>query len=200
MLKKSGVYDELLTSFTLFSSKRVERNLAFYKTYFILGRRANYAIVNPHAVVEALNRIFILFRGISAENRHFSKWVFSFQLKHAPVARWFGWTLGGGVYSRLSKNNGIISNNGLILGVKGSMVAYTFLTYIGVDIAFVLSSKNSGGRAELLTQRAILTIGFDGSEVWNYAYNLPGIRSTKSVILYARIFTMILSKLAQIQY
>lgn len=200
MINKKSIYSELLTSFTLFSSKKVEKNLAIYKTYFILGRRANYCIVNPYAVVETLNKIFILFRGISTENRHFSKWIFSFQLKHAPIARWFGWTLGSGVYSRLSKNNGIISNNGLILAVKGSMVAYTFLTYIGVDIAFVLSSKYSGGRAELLTQRAILTIGFDGSDVWNYAYNLPGIRSTKSVILYVRIFVMILSKLAQIQY
>lgn len=193
------VYSYVSRSFTLFSSKRLEKNLATYKTYFILGRRANYYIVNPHAVAEALNRIFILVRGISAEVKHFSKWVFSFQLKHAQVARWFGWTTGSGIYCRLSKNNGIISNSGLILGVKGSMVAYTFLAYIGVDVAFILSSQHSGGRAELLTQRALLTIGFDGSDVWNYAYNLPGIRSTRSVILYARIFTLILWKLEQIQ-
>jgi hypothetical protein len=45
------------------------------------------------------------------------------------------------------------------------MVAYTFLSYIGVDLAFILSSQKSGGRAELLTQRALLTIGFDGSDV-----------------------------------
>jgi hypothetical protein len=45
------------------------------------------------------------------------------------------------------------------------MVAYTFLSYIGVDVAFVLSSRASGGRAQLLTQRSLLTIGFDGFDV-----------------------------------
>lgn len=200
VILKKKIFNEVLRTFALFSSKKLEKNLAIYKTYFILGRRANYYIINPSAVVEALNRIFILIKGISSESRNFSKWVFSFQLKHAPVARWFGWTMGSSVYSRLSKNHGIISNNGIILAVKGSMVAYTFLTYIGVDVAFVLSSQNSGGRAELITQRAILTIGFDGTDVWNYAYNLPGVRSTRSVILYARIFVMILGKLERMTY
>jgi len=45
------------------------------------------------------------------------------------------------------------------------MVAYTFLTYIGIDLAFILSSKSSGGRAELLTQKSLLSIGFDGNDV-----------------------------------
>lgn len=73
--------------------------------------------------------------------------------------------MGANVYARLSKNNAVISNGGLVLGVKGSMVAYTFLSYIGVDLAFILSSQSSGGRAELLTQRALLTVGFDGTDV-----------------------------------
>ena len=77
-------------SFILFSSKRLEKNLSTYKTYFILGRRANYYIVNPHAVTDMLNRIFILVRGISSEIKNFSKWIFSFHLKHAQIARWFG--------------------------------------------------------------------------------------------------------------
>lgn len=200
LLLKKKIFNEIARTFTLLSSKKLEKNLSIYKTYFILGRRANYFIINPNAVVEALNRIFILIKGISSESKNFSKWVFSFQLKHAPVARWFGWTSGSSVYSRLSKNHGIISNNGIILAVRGSMVTYSFLTYIGVDMAFVLSSQNSGGRAELITQRAVLTVGFDGTDVWNYAYNLPGTRSTRSVILYARIFVMILAKLERLQY
>lgn len=201
MLKfEKDFINHIQNSFILFSSKRLEKNLSTYKTYYILGRRANYYIVNPHAVTEILNRIFILVRGIASETKNFSKWVFSFHIKHTQIARWFGWTIGASTYSRLSKNNGIISNNGIILGVRGSMVAYTFLSYIGVDLAFILSSQKSGGRAELLTQRALLTIGFDGSDVWNYAYNLPGVKSTRSVILYSRIFTIILWKLEQLQF
>jgi hypothetical protein len=45
------------------------------------------------------------------------------------------------------------------------MVVYTFLSYVGVDLAFVLSSKDGGGRAEMLTQKSLLAIGFDGTDV-----------------------------------
>lgn len=79
-----------MNSFNLFSSKKLEKNLSIYKTFYILGRRANYYLINPCAVVETLNRIFILIRAVSTENKNFSKWVFSFHLRHAPVCRWFG--------------------------------------------------------------------------------------------------------------
>jgi hypothetical protein len=74
MLKfEKDFINHIQNSFILFSSKRLEKNLSTYKTYYILGRRANYYIVNPHAVTEILNRIFILVRGIASETKNFSK-------------------------------------------------------------------------------------------------------------------------------
>jgi len=121
--------------------------------------------------------------------------VFSFTIKHASISRWFGWSIGANIFSRLSKNNGFISNGGILLYIKSSMVVYTFLSYIGVDLAFVLSSKDSGGRSEMLTQKSLLAIGFDGIDVWTYTYNMPGVKSIRSVVLYSRIFSLLFSKL-----
>jgi hypothetical protein len=47
----------------------------------------------------------------------------------------------------------------------------------------------------MLTQKSLLAIGFDGTDVWTYAYNMPGVKSIRSVVLYSRIFSLLLSKL-----
>lgn len=190
-----GHFNELMLSFSLLGSQKLDKNLAVFVNYFVLGRRGDFYIVNPYAVTQTLTRIFTLLKNIVLENKKFQKWVFSFIIKHAALCRWFGWVSGTAVYAKLTKNNAIISNVGIVLAVKGSMAAYTFLSYIGIDVAFVLSSKSSGGKAELLTSRSILTIGFDGTSVWTYAYNLPGTRNLKSAILYSRIFSIILTKI-----
>lgn len=178
----------------MLSSNKVDANWAVFSNYYVLGRRGSQYFVNPVAVTLILSRIYILLKNIILENQKFQKWVFSFIVKHAAVCRWFGWVTGSSIYANLVKNNAIISNSGLIVAVKGSLAAYTFLSYIGVDIAFVLSSKSSGGRAELLTTRSVLTIGFDGTDVWTYGYNLPGTRTLKSAVLYSRVFSLILSR------
>lgn len=185
----------MLLSFSMLSSQKFEKNWSVFSNYYVLGRRGSYYFVNPIAVTSVLCKIYILLKNVILENQKFQKWVFSFILKHAAVCRWFGWITGSGIYANLVKNNAIISNSGLVFIVRGSMAAYTFLSYIGVDIAFVLSSKSSGGRAELLTSRSVLTIGFDGTDVWTYGYNLPGTRTLKSAVLYSRIFSLILPKL-----
>lgn len=191
----STVWSKVFLSFNILSSYKDAKNRAVFSNFYVLGQRSCYYIVNPFAVGETLNRIFILIRGIVEENPKYQKWVFSFNVRHAAIARWFGWSIGASVFSRLTKNNGFVSNGGLILHIKSSMVVYTFLSYIGMDLAFVLSSKNSGGRAEMLTQKSLLAIGFDGNDVWTYAYNMPGVRSVRSVVLYSRIFSMLFLKL-----
>lgn len=182
-------------SFNMLTSHKNTKGISIFTNYYILGQRSSYYLINPYAVANTLSRIFILIKGMLCENKEYSRWVFSFNVKHAAICRWFGWSVGASIFARLSKNNGIISNGGLLMFVKSSMVAYTFLSYIGMDLAFVLSSKSSGGRAELLTQKSLMTIGFDGNDVWSYAFSLPGVRSTRSVVLYARIFSMLLLKL-----
>jgi len=188
-------WNNILLAFNLLTSEKIEKRMIVFTNYYILGQRASYFLVNPYAVADTLNRIFILIKGITVENNLYQKWVFSFTIRHAPVSRWFGWTIGANVFSRLSKNNGFISNGGMLLYIRSSMVVYTFLSYVGVDLAFVLSSKDGGGRAEMLTQKSLLAIGFDGTDVWTYAYNMPGVKSIRSVVLYSRIFSLLLSKL-----
>lgn len=179
----------------MLTSIKESKNISIFKNFYILGQRSSYFIVNPYAISNTLNRIFILIRSIILENKKYTKWVFSFNIKHTTICRWFGWATGSSIFAKLSKNNALISNGGILINIKSSMVAYTFLTYIGIDLAFILSSKSSGGRAELLTQKSLLSIGFDGNDVWTYAYNLPGVRSTRSVVLYSRIFSMLFLKL-----
>lgn len=192
--EQSVLFRTVMFNFNLFSGKQPERQPGFFTSYFVLARRANYFVVNPYAMADTFNRIFILLKGMSSDNNNFSKWVFAFNFKHAAIARWFGWATNSGIYARISRNLSIISKNGLIYSVKGILACYTFINFIGVDIAFVLSSRSSGGRAGMLTQKAILTIGFDGGEDWLYAYNLPGTRTLRSVMLYARLFSILLGK------
>ena len=189
------LWSKVFLSFNVLASYKDARSRVVFSNFYVLGQRSCYYIVNPFAVAETLNRIFILIKGIVEENPKFQKWVFSFNVRHAALGRWFGWAIGASVFARLTKNNGFVSNGGMLLHIKSSMVVYTFLSYIGMDLAFVLSSKNSGGRAEMLTQRSLLAIGFDGNDVWTYAYNMPGVRSVRSVVLYSRIFSMLFVKL-----
>lgn len=193
--QQQNLWSKVFLSFNLLASYKDAKSRVVFSNYYVLGQRSCYYIVNPFAVGDTLNRIFILIRGMSGENPNFQKWVFSFNVKHTPVGRWFAWSIGASLFARLSKNNGFISNGGIILHIKSSMVVYTFLSYIGLDLAFVLSSKNSGGRAEMFTQKSLLAIGFDGNDVWTYAYNMPGVRSVRSVVLYSRIFSLLFLKL-----
>lgn len=191
----SGMWNKVLISFNLLSSHKDAKSIVVFTNYYVVALRSGYYIVNPFAIADTLSRIFILIRGIVCENPKFQKWVFSFNVKHSGIGRWFSWSIGAGLFARLTKNNGFVSNGGIILHIKSSMVVYTFLSYIGMDLAFVLSSRNSGGRAEMLTQKSLLAVGFDGNDVWTYAYNMPGVRSTRSVILYSRIFSLLFAKL-----
>lgn len=193
--KKSWL--RVFLTFNLLTSYKDTKGISVFQNYYVLGQRSSYYIVNPYAIANTLSRIFILIKGILCENKKYSRWVFSFNVRHASVCRWFGWSIGASIFAKLAKNNGIISNGGMIMHIKSSMVVYTFLSYIGMDLAFVLSSKCSGGRAELLTQKSLMVIGFDGTDVWTYAYNLPGVRSTRSVLLYSRIFSMLFLKLTE---
>lgn len=195
MKQNLKLWSSIFMSFNLLTSHKDAKSMVVFSNFYVLGQRSSYYIVNPFAVSDTLNRIFILIKGVVTENKKYQRWVFSFNIKHASIARWFGWSIGAGVFARLSKNNGIISNGGILMHIKSSMVVYTFLSYIGVDLAFVLSSRKSGGRAEMLTQKSLLAIGFDGNDVWTYAYNMPGVRSTRSIILYSRIFSLLFLKL-----
>jgi hypothetical protein len=44
-----------------------------FTNYYILGQRASYFLVNPYAVADTLNRIFILIKGITVENNLYQK-------------------------------------------------------------------------------------------------------------------------------
>ena len=178
----------------LFSEKNPDPQPGFFTTYFVLARRANYYVVNPYAMADVFNKIHILLKGMSNDYPNYSKWVFAFNIKHAAVARWFGWSTNSSVYAQLDRVTSVVSKGGLICSVKGILSCYTFINFIGVDLAFVLSSRSSGGRAAMLTQKSILTIGFDGQEAWQYAYNLPGTRTLRSVLLYSRLFSLLLNK------
>lgn len=178
----------------LFSGDNPETKVGFFTTYFVLARRANQYVVNPFAMSDTFNKIYILLKGMAAEYDGYSKWVFAFNIKHAAVARWFGWSTNSSVYAQLDRLTSIVSKDGLICSVKGILSCYTFINFIGVDLAFILSSRSSGGRAAMLTQKSILTIGFDGHEAWQYGYNLPGTRTLRSVLLYSRLFSLLLNK------
>jgi len=197
-LNKKLNTNKIFTYFNLLSSKKDENNLSIFSNYYLIGRRASYYIINPFAVNTAISRIFILLKEMHSEGkggRHIQKWILSFNPKHAGICRWFGWSIGASIFAKLTKNYGILSNGGIVLGISGSLVTYTFTSYIGIDLAFILSSKSSGGRAALITQKSIITVGFDASDSLTYAYNLPGIRSYRSIILYSRIFSFLLNKI-----
>ncbi len=94
----------------------------------------------------------------------------------------------------LDRTLGIISKEGMIYSVSGILACYTFVNFVGVDLAFVLTSKSSSGRATLLTRKSMLTVGFDGHETPNYGYNMPGTRTLKSALMYSRMFTILLAR------
>lgn len=193
-MKNKNLIQNLLFNFNLFSAKQPEKQPGFFTTYYVLARRADYYIVNPYAITETLSRVFILMSGMAQEDKNYSKWIFSFDVKYTNLSKWFGWVTDSSIYAKLSRNLAIISKNGIVLGVKGSLATYTFINFIGVDLAFIVSSTGSRGRAGLLTQKAIMTIGFDGNSEWIYTYNLPGTKTIKSAIMYSRLFAILLNK------
>ena len=190
-LAKNSIY----FNFNLFSHETPYVQPGFFINYYIIARRAHYSIVNPFSVSDTISRFFLVLKSIKGENKDFSMWVFSFYFKHTSLALWFSWSIGASLYARLDRNLAVISNNGQIISAAGMLATRMFMNFIGVDVAFVLSSKKDGGRASLLTKRSILTIGFDGSVNWTYAFVLPGTKSTKTALLYSRIFNILISKL-----
>lgn len=145
-------------------------------------------------MADTFNRIFILLKGMRADNPDYSKWVFALNPKFAPLARWFGWSTKSSIYAMVDRISGIISREGMIYAVTGILACYTFANFVGVDLAFVLSSRGSNSKATLLTRKSMLTIGFDGHENPNYGFNMPGTRTFHSALVYSRLFSLILTK------
>ena len=57
----------------LFSGTQPELQPGFFTTYFVLARRANYYVVNPFAMAEIFNKIYILLKGMSNDYPNYSK-------------------------------------------------------------------------------------------------------------------------------
>ena len=193
IMLNTQIFRNIFFNFALFGAKQ-PFGQGFFQTHYILVRRADHFIVNPHAIADTINRIFILLKGIRADAPEYSKWVFALNPKYAPIARWFGWSTNSGIYAIIDRTLGVISKCGIIYGVEGILACYTFINFIGVDLAFVLTSRSTGGRAGLLTKKSLLTIGFDGHEIGGYGINLPGTRGYRSALLYSRLFNMLLTK------
>jgi hypothetical protein len=67
---RSYAVKEVLLTFNLLSSKRVKRINSVFRTYYVLGRRAHYYLVNPNSVFDTFGRIFILFEGIRGKREN----------------------------------------------------------------------------------------------------------------------------------
>ncbi len=185
-----------LFSFGVFFTKLPQHNYGMcFENYYILARRGKFLVINPYALGDLCARLVTFFRQFAISTRKCSRWVFSFTTKFSMLARWFSWTTGSYVFARLSREVSLAGRGGQYLCLDGNMASYSFMNFIGVDVGFILSSRSSSGRASSLTDRGVLTIGFDGCLNPIYAYNCPGTRSTRSAVLYSRLFNLLLSSL-----
>lgn len=163
-----------------------------YTNYYTLARRGKFLVINPFGLFDFFSRIVTFFKQFSYDRSRCNIWTFSFMTKYSTIARWFSWSTRSYVFSRLSREVSIAGKGGQYLCLDGNIASYSFMNFIGVDVAFVLTSQSSNGRASSLTDRGIITIGFDGCLNPIYAYSCPGTRSTRSALMYARFFNLLL--------
>lgn len=82
-----------------------------------------------------------------------------------------------------------------LYSVSSRYLSYSFLYYMGVDVAFVLTSFKDDDHFLDFQDRGIPTIGFDGGHnTATYTYGLPGGLNSSTVLIYTRVLVGLLAE------